>query len=772
MPKEKGIRDEQGKLLICLRACGSLQRLCAAPVVLAILTVATAAAELGDGSAASWSVKQEPAQLVGRQQRSERIGRASAVKRGPHAPLDRSHSAEQQRGLTRWTSYPIFRGEMTSIAVDPQDHQRVYVGTRDAGVFKSLNGGASWFPARAGLSFYPIRSLAVDPLDSGTVYAGTDYDGVWRTTDSGASWLRVSTGIDDSLVVTSLIVHPSQPGRVLAGMAGGLGLPIGQIYLSTTSGASWSRHDAGIPRESGHLINGVRCLAMDPEDADRLAASTTYAGVFYSENGGASWQARLDGLPGDSGYLDVVGALAFNHHDTSHPDGSRLCAVISGLDGGFACLGDTDAWTVLSGFAEITSADHLQLHPSDSSIIIASGGLSGACMISHDSGASWTRSLAHPQSGRVSEVAFHPSLPTTLFAAADITLSTELGGVYVSTDLGASWHLASNGITAAAIRSVAVAPNDPSIILAGTGTGGLLRSVDGGQTWSRAREQGEPDDYTFGFHTDGIVVDPLDPMRVYIASSELYTSADGGESFAMVPQVGNAECLAVTSTAPTTFWVGTSFGGGVFKGGPGQTWAQVNNGLPMFGDELCPIISIEVDPNDPETVWAGTQFGGGVVKTETSGASWQVMGLAHENLVEAIAVSPANSDTVLASAGFSSGTIYRSTDGGLSWSPVLSGIGLVYDLAFNPSEPEIVYAASGGSGVLRSADAGASWQELSNGLFYPVIYSLALSGRSPTVLHAASFGSGLYRRIDLGGAGLFGDDLESGDLSRWSSARR
>ena len=70
-----------------------------------------------------------------------------------------SASAPAAAPATKWQSYPIYGGEMTSIVADPTNPQIVYVGTRDAGVFKTTNGGQSWRPARQGLTFMPIRVL-------------------------------------------------------------------------------------------------------------------------------------------------------------------------------------------------------------------------------------------------------------------------------------------------------------------------------------------------------------------------------------------------------------------------------------------------------------------------------------------------------------------------------------------------------------------------------------------------------------------------------------
>ncbi len=150
-----------------------------------------------------------------------------------------------------WQSYPIGAGETTSIAVDNTNAQIVFAGTRDAGVYKSTDGGQTWQPSRTGLTFFPIRELRMDPRHSNILYAGTDFDGIWKTTDAGNSWSKSSTGLDESLVVFNIVIDSSNTSVLYAGLAGGAGLSIGNVYKSEDGGASWVMKDSGIPRVGG-----------------------------------------------------------------------------------------------------------------------------------------------------------------------------------------------------------------------------------------------------------------------------------------------------------------------------------------------------------------------------------------------------------------------------------------------------------------------------------------------------------------------------------------
>jgi hypothetical protein len=179
----------------------------------------------------------------------------------PLLPLARHTSAPASK---EWHSYPIYGGEMTSIAVHPIVTQTVYVGTRDAGVFKTTNGGQFWQPARTGLTFFPIRSLEIDPQHPDTLYAGTDFDGIWKSTDGGNTWFKSSSGLDEGLIVFNILIDPQNTNTLYAGLAGGPGLYIGHIYKSENGGTTWVLQDTDIPLEAGTYINGVFALAVDP----------------------------------------------------------------------------------------------------------------------------------------------------------------------------------------------------------------------------------------------------------------------------------------------------------------------------------------------------------------------------------------------------------------------------------------------------------------------------------------------------------------------------
>lgn len=134
--------------------------------------------------------------------------------------------------------------------------------------------------------------------------------------------------------------------------------------------------------------------------------------------------------------------------------------------------------------------------------------------------------------GRTRALIIHPTDHDTMYAAA------ASGGVWKTTDAGASWKPLTDVIANIAVNSLAIDRNNPGVLYAGTGEGffnfdairgaGIFKSADGGVTWSRLMATAAPDFY----YVNDIVVSPTDGRRVYAATrSGVWRSVDGGASW-------------------------------------------------------------------------------------------------------------------------------------------------------------------------------------------------------------------------------------------------
>ena len=116
-------------------------------------------------------------------------------------------------------NYPV--GNVTDIAADPTNAMRVFA-TRgnfgDSKLWRSTTGGTSWSGVGTGLPNVPANSVAIDPADTNRVFVGTDI-GVYQSVDGGTSFQPLMNGMPLGNVVTDLEVD-NVPHALVAGSYG------------------------------------------------------------------------------------------------------------------------------------------------------------------------------------------------------------------------------------------------------------------------------------------------------------------------------------------------------------------------------------------------------------------------------------------------------------------------------------------------------------------------------------------------------------------------
>ena len=175
----------------------------------------------------------------------------------------------------------------------------VYLGTNNAGVYKSVDSGATW--QNVGLAGKTIWDLLVDPLDSNHLYASVDPDGgVWTSNDGGVTWTRI--GLDD-LIVYAL---------AFAGNEGN------GIYAGTNIG--FYEFVDGIWEKKGLDKTVVTAIAVDSQRALKIIVGTNH-GAYISRDGGITWYPGPDNLIGlkiTSVTFDVSNPSIVYFSTTSH----------------------------------------------------------------------------------------------------------------------------------------------------------------------------------------------------------------------------------------------------------------------------------------------------------------------------------------------------------------------------------------------------------------------------------------------------------------------
>jgi hypothetical protein len=205
---------------------------------------------------------------------------------------------------------PLLRGVgARSVAVDPLDPDRVYVGTFDQGVFASRDGGRSWRQDERGLEDRRVMSVAVSPShrESGVsvVYAGTEPSNLHRSEVGGRSFARLPALRELPSEprwsfpprpwthhVSTIALHPTDPDRLT------VGIELGGVMRSFDGGASWIDHNRQAHSDAHRLLT-------HPLAPDRLY-EVAGQGIARSDDRGENWTRYEDGLDRHYGWAQAL----------------------------------------------------------------------------------------------------------------------------------------------------------------------------------------------------------------------------------------------------------------------------------------------------------------------------------------------------------------------------------------------------------------------------------------------------------------------------------
>jgi photosystem II stability/assembly factor-like uncharacterized protein len=648
-----------------------------------------------------------------------------------------------------------FSGMVYSLAVDPNNSQRVFAALEEGGLFTSANGGRNWTHIEGNLTNLSISAVDVH-VDSQTIYVGTGSDGVYKSLNGGETWTQVSNGLPIDLntneyyEIFEITIDPTDANTVyvLSGL---------RWYLckTTNGGASWTRIDGG-----GLPWDRIEAFSIHPGNNQWLYVGTDAKGVYKSENMGASWNS-INGDPANGGLPDYVvhiPCLTIDPENNILYAGSRDYGLWKTLDDGvtwdFVTVGDLTGWW---------NVYVLGMDPVDKSLIYAyvadvrlyAPGVfnpeEDGIYRTFDGGGTWEKVAFHEYPGTyrpVREIAIAPSNGNVVY------VTTQGYGPFMTNDvLGVGdvddWVSIGNGLVDLLVLAMILNPLDNKIVYAGTDEG-LYKTTDGGLTWERKGLKGE---IVFA-----LVSDPMNMNIIYVATnSGVYKTTDGGESWSE-PGGYWFYSLAIgrnpLNPGVNIIYGGSAFGLGVQKAEDDGSipwdqvvWEDKNNGL---SEDEKYVTCLAIDPSDPSILYAGSSGTGKVLKTQDGGNTWErkVDGLPPDESVIRLSIDPFNPQILYAGTyvGF-----YASSDGGDTWGFKDGGLGQRYirSLAIDPMDSMKVCAGTYDDGVFASIDGGENWIQIDQGLTTELnkrIISLAMDVRdidNPVVY--AGTGCGVFK---------------------------
>lgn len=366
--------------------------------------------------------------------------------------------------------------------------------------------------------------------------------------------------------------------------------------------------------------------------------------------------------------------------------------------------------------------------------------------------------------GRVNVLRFDPSNSNVLYAGS------ASGGVWKSTDGGTTWNALDDFLDALSIADIAINPRYPDSIYVATGDGygyevggdfwggtysaGILVSPDGGLTWN-------PTGITFAQDANNIVqrlvINPQDPA-IMLAGTRygLFRSTDAGVTWTQVRGTKHYDIEwgvdnPAKAFATTSSMVYVSYD-------YGATWALIRGGL--CGGRVM-IGTAESDSNrvyllcENGQLWRSDDAGATFIATTNPSSIVTFYG--YYDCV--LTVSPTDPDVIIC-GGMDIG---RSDDGGNSWYTIgnLGSNDYVHvdnhSLDFAPGNGNVIFSGNDG-GLFRSNNGGATWTDLSDQLHIKQYYRMSQSASNAGLIYAGAQDNGTDRLAGGSWTQVFGAD--------------
>lgn len=195
-----------------------------------------------------------------------------------YAGTEQAGIYKTENGGDVWQSFLPTKGRISGIVVNPKDSKNIFVAVGEQ-VLKTNDGGTQWEIAY--LETRPktaLSTLALDPFDPKKIYIGLSNGDLMQSVDSGASW---SILYHLGSAITEILIHPKDM-RVITILSDNDG-----VYRTTNLGKDWQSpiKEVGAYRD---LYQG-QAVASDPKNQNHLIYISNY-GVLETLNGGKDWK--------------------------------------------------------------------------------------------------------------------------------------------------------------------------------------------------------------------------------------------------------------------------------------------------------------------------------------------------------------------------------------------------------------------------------------------------------------------------------------------------
>jgi len=606
---------------------------------------------------------------------------------------------------------PIFDEQLKltigDIVFDPQNPNTIYIGTGDPnisgfpfignGLFRSDDGGDSWI--NIGLAETSIISQIRIPTSNpniiyvagmGLPFVKNQHKGIYKSEDKGNTWNQILF-VNDSTSISDLALHPTNPNilyatgwnRIRNNKKSVVAGPDAKIYKTIDGGLTWVILKGGLPEESQSRLGIDICLT----NPNILYACYTKAnnlqleGIYKSEDGGTTWLSLPvfdggipEGMYGGFGWY--FGKIRVN---PNNPNDVFILGVdmYRSLDGGYTWQMAVPPWWTY----EVHADKHDLVFTTNDILLATDGGLYKTPISNTEV---W-EDIENIPTTQFYRVAYNPTKPDQYYGGAQDNGTT--GGNRPNIN---NWERIYGGDGFQPVFH----PIDSNIFYVETQNGGIVYTIDGGNTFRSGREGLDPNEprnwdmpYIMSHHN---------PDVLYTGTNRLYRSSNG----------------------------------------PVPLWEPISDVLTDLNSDFLRknISSLHESPIDPNILYVATTDGY-VWNTTNGGTEWNLAidGLPKRYMTSIVA-SPTDSNTVYVTmSGYRDNDntphIFKSVNNGLTWNNIqgdLPYISINKVLVLPGYNDRVIFVGTDG-GVFYTKDGGRKWMIVGDNMPIIAVYDLCVN---------------------------------------------
>jgi len=611
---------------------------------------------------------------------------------------------------------PSRGGRVTAVTGVPSQPKTFYMGVASGGVFRTVDGGATWTPISDGqIPLGSVGSIAVADSNPDIIYVGTGSDGVrsnvstgrgiYKSTDGGKTW--AFAGLRDGGQTGGIRIHPSNPDIVVAAMTGDIFKANAErgIFKSVDGGRTW--------KKTLYLTDQIGAMDVEFQPGN---PSVVYA-----------WMSRLERKP----WTIISGGKEGGFYKSTN-GGDTFTKISTGLPGGL----------IGKGNIATTAANPNRVY----ALVEALPG--GGLYRSDDAGQTWA--LVNSTPGLVQRPFYYTTLgadPTNadvVYAGAESFYKSADGGKTVTT------MRTPHGDN----HDIWVSPKDGQVMIQ-SNDGGANVSTDGGRTWSSQLNQVTGEFYA-------VTADNAFPYKIYGAQQDDSTVilSSVANPYTLTDWRGGPGCetgpIFPHPTDPNTIYGSCKGQYEVMDLRTGQSKSYWIGGQSLYGNAGSELIlrfqrvsPMNTSPFDPNVLYYGSQY---LHRTRDKGVTWEK-------------ISPDLTAFPPCCQGPSGEPITRDVTGEEFYSTL-------YAISESPIEKGVIWTGSNDGPFSVTRDNGLTWARVTpkdlpdggrvafidpsphrRGSAYFAVYRYLLGDYAPYIYKTGDYGK-TWRRLTDGSNGI------------------